>query len=624
MKLHPSILILDFGGQYTQLICRRIRELGVYSEIRPYHTPAGEIENLSPLGIILSGGPESVFLEESPKPDPGIMGLEVPILGICYGMQWLHFHFGGTFLSADKGEYGAQKMEIHPESRLLRNLGSELRVWMSHGDSVDPQAMETSARITARTGQCVAAVEWTQHQAYGVQFHPEVSHCEGGNQILENFTLEICRCERNWSMAAYLDETRKSISSEFKNSKVLSFVSGGVDSTFVTVLLASIPGVEVFAVYIDALMRKGETEEVVELLEHSGIRNLTIIRAQERFLKALEGLVEPEAKRKAVGELFGKLQQEACDSLGLDPHDTLLAQGTLYTDLIESGKGVGKKAHVIKSHHNVGCEFIERLKERSQIIEPARSIFKDEVRAAAAELGLPEKIVRRQPFPGPGMAIRIVSSNPDWIDDEFIENHGRLDRFCQNFGCRGSLLPVKTVGVQGDQRTYRFAAMIQGSRDWDCLSRLASDIPSEFSFINRVVFESEEEPGEPLLCASIPQTRVDKTHLQLLQDIDAFGREFLSQRRFEKGISQTIFVLIGADPFHTGRPGVVLRAVSTQDFMTVSPVRLLLERELSSGRNGEISWECFLELRREILSRFSIGAFFLDLSEKPPATTCWE
>ena len=637
MNLKSSILILDFGGQYTQLICRRIRELGVYCEIRPYQSPIDEIIQNKPNGLILSGGPESVFLEDSPKPDSKILELGIPILGICYGMQWLHYNFGGSFLSLPGGEYGSVSVQVHPESILLDGIGLSPKVWMSHGDSLDPASIGMAGKIVARTKKCVAAVEWADARAYGVQFHPEVTHCEGGYQILENFVTRICLCQKNWSVRGYIQEIKKSLSEEIGTAEVLSFVSGGVDSTFVTVLLSSIPGVKVHAVYIEALMRKNETEDVLNLLRESGVDKLKVIRAKERFLQVLEGLSDPEAKRKAVGELFGRLQQEACLELGLDPNNTLLAQGTLYTDLIESGKGVGNSAHVIKSHHNVGCEFIEKLKSRGQVVEPAKAIFKDEVRKAAAEIGMPSEVVYRQPFPGPGMAIRIVSSDPDWIDADFSRQNRNLDQFCQHYGFRGGLLPVKTVGVQGDQRTYRFAAVLRGPRDWNSLSQLANLIPSEFECVNRVTFDPWEK-GVGLLDQEInlqsysfldvfecvPTVRVDQYHFELLQDIDAYGRNYLREQGFANKISQTIFVLIGADLNHTGHPSVVIRAVSTEDFMTVKPVKLQWNQELITDSIGEISWECLIELRNEILDQFPIDSVLYDLSEKPPATTCWE
>jgi GMP synthase (glutamine-hydrolysing) len=622
---NPCILILDFGGQYTQLICRRIRDLGVYSEIRPFDISAHDLRAEKPRGIILSGGPESVLAEGAPKPDQGILDLGIPILGICYGMQWIHQSLGGAFLPpGSRGEYGATDLEVNPESDLFAGMTSTLSVWMSHGDCVDENQVGHTGRVVAKTGSHVAGLQWDSNQAYGVQFHPEVSHCEGGQQILQNFLKGICGCERDWTMSGFLEQTRLSIQGSVGDRKVLSFVSGGVDSTFVTVLLGKTPGIEVHAVYIDALMRKGETEEVISSLKEAGIENLLVMRARDRFIETLESIQEPEAKRKAVGELFGTLQQEACETLGLDPEVTVLAQGTLYTDLIESGEGIGKKAHTIKSHHNVGCEFIEKLKQRGQIVEPARWIFKDEVRKAAAELGLPRSIVERQPFPGPGMAIRIVSSNPDWLTEEYFKENERLRAYCSERGMEGSLLPVKTVGVQGDSRTYRFAALLRGEDDWTKIRSLAAQVPSDFDCVNRIVLDLGEAGSREISAAAKTETKVDRKNLELLEEIDFFGRGFLRDKGFEKNISQTIFVLFGADPYEKSLPSVALRAVKTLDFMTVTPVSVCQEREMGEISDGQVTWESLRELGKEILDRFEVGCFVLDVTDKPPATTCWE
>ena len=422
------ILILDFGGQYTQLITRAVRRAGTYSEILPYNSDPDQLSS-RPKGIILSGGPESVYADQAPQPSPKWLDLGIPILGICYGMQWLnHFH-GGEMLHGvnHSGEYGEIEVNIDSDHALFDGIDKRIISWMSHGDSIDEKGLAQDFKIIAKTSNHVAAISSPLKKFYGVQFHPEVSHMPDGQKILVNFVRKICNCKTQWGMQDFLRQSHQYVRDTVKQRDVLSFVSGGVDSSFVTCLLSQVEGIgNVHAVYIEALMRKGELDEVKNALKKAGVKNLKIIDAKQRFIEALKDEWEPETKRKIVGNLFGDLQTEACADLNLDAATTVLAQGTLYTDLIESGKGVGNKAHNIKSHHNVGCKFIEDLKERGQVVEPNQWIFKDEVRLAAAEIGLPSEIVNRQPFPGPGLAIRIVQGREEWINQDFLNLQRKL------------------------------------------------------------------------------------------------------------------------------------------------------------------------------------------------------
>jgi GMP synthase (glutamine-hydrolysing) len=364
-------------------------------------------------------------------------------------------------------------------------------------------------------------------------------------------------------------------------------------------------------------MRKGENEEVLESYKRAGIKNLTFIDAEERFIDAVKGMQDPEQKRKAIGNMFGIIQQEACERLGIDPDKTYLAQGSLYTDHIESGKGVGKKAANIKSHHNVGCEFIERMKAKGLLVEPNRMIFKDEVRRAAKEIGLPPEIYERQPYPGPGLGIRIVGGKNENLGKEFYDTNSKVSSIADAEMLEGYIVPVRTVGVQGDGRTYSFLTVLRGERDWQRIRNAAARIPKEVRETNRVVYDLSKNTGSYVDLISLVSTTVDKETYSLLQDVDNEGRGIIKKYGFDtlENISQTIFVLFGADPYLKGKRSVALRAVSTDDFMTVKPVDI-----------GEktLSWNCLDEIHDTLLKKYDIGMFVYDVTDKPPATTCWE
>jgi GMP synthase (glutamine-hydrolysing) len=627
-----GIVILDFGGQYTQLIARAIRRLEVFSEIMPHDISLALLEEMSPVGIILSGGPESVYEPEAPSLDSQILDSGIPILGICYGMQWINHTLGGGMIRSAEAskEYGETSIQIDLTSPLFQGLDSESLVWMSHGDSVDESSLGAGMRVIARSQHHVAAISHFERPLYGVQFHPEVSHSSQGEAILNHFLCRVCQAKKNWTPSAFLEEARKIIQQTVGERSVLSFVSGGVDSTFVTALLGKTSGIgSVFAVYIEALMRKGEGEEVERLLLESGVESFTRVDATERFLEVLKGVQDPEEKRKRIGNLFGRIQQEVSLSLGLDPETTILAQGTLYTDRIESGKAGGGKAHLIKSHHNVGCEFIDNLQKKGQIVEPNRLIFKDEVREAARALGLPEEVTERQPFPGPGLGIRIVNSRQEWIGQNFEALNLKVKKMALAEGVDGAVLPIKTVGVQGDARSYAFTAILRAKgnaggseNDWETFRHLAKKIPGELLEVNRVVIDLS--PGfQKEFNPAIVLTPIDLRNFSLLQEIDHFGRDFIEAE--SEGIAQSIFILFGADPFGQGLPGVALRAVVTQDFMTVTPVRAIHHKSTQiQNPEGTIPWDCLEKLGEEILERFEVGCFVYDITDKPPATTCWE
>ncbi|MCX8013248.1 MAG: glutamine-hydrolyzing GMP synthase, partial [Rectinema sp.] len=405
-----KIVILDFGSQYTQLIGRRIRELGVYSEIVPGDTaPSASIMH-GCKGIILSGSPFSAWQQGAPSPHPDMLSTNLPVLAICYGIQWLTLHSGGTVERLPAREYGPMPVmcdENAKDNKLCAGLPARFVSWMSHGDSI--VSAGEGWQVIGRSESGVPAILAHERRAwYGLQFHPEVSHCEFGMEILSNFVFSICEARKGWSMDAYLREQARTLRLKVGSSPVLLLISGGVDSTVAgALLLETLDPEQVYLLYIDTgLMRKAENEEVMRNLARLGARHLEKVDAEAAFLDALKGVSDPEAKRHIIGDMFVKVQQEAVERLGI-PH-AFLAQGTLYTDLIESGKGVGTKAQVIKSHHNVRSPLIEKKRAEGRLVEPLDRLYKDEVRALGRVLGLPQEIVGRHPFPGPGLGVRIL------------------------------------------------------------------------------------------------------------------------------------------------------------------------------------------------------------------------
>jgi len=474
-----KILILDFGSQTTQLIGRRVREIGVYAEIVPGDSRLTAVALEGARGIILSGSPSSVYDEGAPAPDPAVYSAGLPILGICYGLQRMTADHGGRVEPLSEREYGGVRVKLDvPElpasagggkaAAFLTGFGAdgkgpggEFTVWMSHGDSLSALAPGFVQVGTSAHG-FPAVVVHEKERWFGLQFHPEVTHCERGTDILSAFALGVCGAKREWSMEKYVQEVRDTLRSRVGNRPVLLLISGGVDSTVAgALLLKTLDSDQVHLMYMDTgLMRKDETIVVKANLERLGAKHLHIIHCERDFLGALAGLEEPEAKRKAIGDLFITIQEREVSRLGLG-EDYYLAQGTLYTDLIESGKGVGKKAHVIKSHHNVRSPLVEAKRNAGRIIEPLDRLYKDEVRALGRLLGIDEDVVRRHPFPGPGLAVRILGEvtrekcdvlrDADAIYISELKKRGLYDQIWQAFAV---LLPIRSVGVAGDVRKY--------------------------------------------------------------------------------------------------------------------------------------------------------------------------
>ncbi|HPR16906.1 MAG TPA: glutamine-hydrolyzing GMP synthase [Candidatus Cloacimonadota bacterium] len=638
-----KIAIIDFGGQYTHLIARRVRNLGIYSEI--FQPEDFKITD-EMVGIIFSGGPQSVNAEDAYRIDIDIENVKIPILGICYGHQILAAMLGGTIESGENKEYGLTNISCESDAVLFAGLAKEQTVWMSHGDHVS--VLPDSCRITAYSDAIkVASYESKDQRFFGVQFHPEVTHTVNGLKMLDRF-LAVCTDKRDWKAENFKETLIEQIRQEAKGKKLVLLLSGGVDSLVALELCIQAVGNEnVFSIHVDTgFMRKNESQEIMEHFKKLGFKNIRIIDAEELYLRELKGIVEPEAKRLIIGKLFVDIADQELTALQQD-EELMLVQGTIYPDTIESG--ATDKAAKIKTHHN-RVDEIQKLIAAGRIIEPIKELYKDEVRKLGEELGLPQKLVQRHPFPGPGLAIRVICSETDKLSDSEVNvdalipaishkersreiltplvplDRGRCDKdeistpsvpldrgmeteeielneILAEFGLSGKILPIKSVGVQGDFRTYHHPAVVwfkEGIKpDWEAIKTSASKAINKLQSVNRVVFSLQ--PAD----LQLHKLFLEKPVMDKLREVDAVLREETD------GIPEIWQMPVVALPlFQNENQAFVMRPVCSTDAMTASVY--------------EMDFAEFGRLSRLIQRIHGVGILLYDVTTKPPGTIEWE
>lgn len=590
-----EIAILDFGSQYTHLIARRIRELGVVSHIYPNNISVKKLTNA--VGVILSGGPRSIVRQPKLPIDKKIFKLNVPILGLCYGHQLIANEFGGIVKSGTAREYGLAKLKIS-KSPIFNDIKSSSNVWMSHGDHVDKMPVGFS-QIATTGNNSVAAMANEEKKMYGFQFHPEVHHTKDGKTMLHNFVFNICKAQKNWTTEKMLDEILSDIKKQAKDKKIFLLISGGVDSTVCFALLEKALGKNrVYGLHVDhGMMRLNETKLVTESLKKIGLADLHVYNAEKEYLSALENIFEPEEKRKIIGDLFLDITDRLMKEMKMNSNDWLIGQGTIYPDTIESGGT--KNADKIKTHHNRVPRILKMIKQ-GKIIEPIRELYKDEVREIGLKLGLPKKLIYRHPFPGPGLAIRCLCSTGS--------NEKAKSSIFQS--CNLSILPISSVGVQGDERSYAHPALItdlpKKQQAWKFLRELAPQITNTHKDINRVLFLMHGDPKD-LSKSKMNQAYLTKTRLDLLRKIDAIVNKNISHKSCSH-IWQMPVVLV---PFgHKHGESIVLRPVESEEAMTVS--------------FAEIPKTIGQQIVRQIKALDAVDYIFYDITNKPPGTIEWE
>ena len=596
-----SIVVLDFGGQYAHLIANRIRRLRVHAEIRSPETAVADLQDAD--GLILSGGPASVYDPQAPAYNPEILAMGKPMLGLCYGHQLLCHRLGGQVERGATHEFGAAYLQVHKAEGVLGGLDARERVWMSHRDHV--AALPPGFAVLGATEDCpVAAMGDPERKIYGLQFHPEVTHTVRGMDILDNFAA-LCGAERSWTMERYTEQTIERIQQQAKGRNVFLFVSGGVDSSVAFLLLNRALGAErVLGLHIDnGFMREGETALVERLMKGAGLHNLEVVDASTEFLAATEGIADPEEKRLRIGEEFIRVRDRALAALALDPDEWLLGQGTLYTDTIESGGT--ENAAVIKTHHNrVGV--IDQLLAEGKVVEPLDQLYKDEARTLGETLGLPHHLVWRHPFPGPGLAVRVLCSEGPSAENLAFETVAEAQKVASTFGLALDVLPLRSVGVQGDSRTYAHPAVVSGQSEWKTLEALSTELTNNFPSINRVIYllGPTPRPQQSLKAGYLTRDRLD-----LLRRADTISMEALERHGLMEEVTQmpTVLLPLSSDGV---QESVVLRPIATSDFMTARFCPLP---------------QAFLDdVRERLLALAGIEAVFYDITHKPPGTVEWE
>jgi GMP synthase (glutamine-hydrolysing) len=617
--INNRVAILDAGAQYGKVIDRRVRNLAVESDILPLDTPLEELEGYG--AYIISGGPESVYDPRSPKPDPRVLRSGKPILGICYGLHLINQSFGGTIEKKTTREDGQFTIEVDPGSLIFADLKKAQEVLLTHGDSIGEAA--PGFKAVAMSEDIVAALADEDRKVYGVQFHPEVDLTANGKKMLSNFLFKIAELKPDYTLKDRLQEAIKYIKEQVGDRQVLAFASGGVDSTVLSAMLGlALPADQVHVVHVNTgFMRHEESVAVQKALSAVGI-NMDVIDASEQFYNArtkingrltppLREVTDPEIKRSIIGDTFMKVMEHIVADLKLDPKDTVLAQGTLRPDLIESASHLASsKAAVIKTHHN-DTQLVRELRVSGRVIEPLQEYHKDEVRELGSMLGLPQELVWRQPFPGPGLAIRLLCAKEPYMTDDFDAISKALKNF-EDEDMAASLLPVRTVGVQGDGRSYSYLAGLSGKADWPKLFAKAREIPKKIHDINRVVYIFGSKLRGPI--REVTETYPEPEAIEQLRLADMHVNDVLRKYGLTQSLSQ---VPVVSFPVHFGKPGsrsIGIRTFITNDFMTGVP----------AVPGKQIPFKALDEIVERVLSVPGISRVVYDLTSKPPGTTEWE
>ena len=602
------VAILDAGAQYGKVIDRRVRNLKVESIMLPMNTPASQLKRYS--AIIISGGPESVYSKTAPKFDPKVLKLNKPILGICYGMQLMVYLLGGKVEALARREDGPCSIKVDPKSPLFAGLKSKQQVLMSHGDSITKLPADFTA--IAHSGQIVAGIENQSQKLFGVQFHPEVDLTTNGQKILSNFLFKISKLSASFTIEDRIKQAIRDIKKQVGEKHILVLLSGGVDSTVcATLLRKALKPSQIKAIHIDhGFMRKNESSQVKKALEKQGIK-LTVINASQEFYDQLHQVTHPETKRKLIGDTFMNVTQKAIRDLKLD-ENLMMAQGTLRPDLIESASRIASShAQAIKTHHN-DSPAVRKLRKSGRVVEPLSGYHKDEVREIGRQLGLPPTLVWRQPFPGPGLAIRLLCAQKPFMDENFQSLQRKLNKFATT-KLAVTLLPARTVGVQGDGRTYSYFVGLSGTSSWSNLLKLAKEIPKEMRQINRVVYLFGEKITRPV--TTITPTYVTPENIEQLRQADSIVNQALFEFKLIRELSQ---VPVISFPIGFGQPGnrsIAIRTFLTNDFMTGVPA--------IPGKDMPI--KALSQMVKQILKQVpGISRVAYDLTSKPPGTTEWE
>ena len=615
-----KLAILDAGAQYGKVIDRRVRNLRVLSELLPMDTLAEKLKAYK--AIIISGGPESVYGENAPKYDPQLFSLGIPVLGICYGMQLMNYASGGTVRKQEVREDGQYEISVDNSSVLFKGLDPKQKVLLTHGDSTDSIAREF--RVIAKSSNLVSGIEDPGRKLYGVQFHPEVDLTEHGGNILKNFLYSIAGFSGSYTMEDRKLKAIEYIRDTVGDKKVLVLVSGGVDSTVCATILNEALGPErVYALHIDnGFMRLNESAKVRDALEKQGIE-LRVVDASQEFYSArttvkgaetpiLKTVTSPEQKRKIIGDTFMRVAQKAIGELGLDPSEVYLAQGTLRPDLIESASHIASgRADVIKTHHN-DTELVRKLRQEGRVVEPLRDYHKDEVRELGSQLGLPDNLVWRQPFPGPGLAVRIICAEKPYITDDFGRINEKLGEFSTP-EISATLLPIQTVGVQGDGRSYSYLAGLSGKKDWNELFRIAKEIPKQVHKVNRIVYIFGDPVTGPV--KGITPTYLREDVIAQLQKADDIVNEVLLKYNLIRKLSQVPVISFPVNFGLEGYRSIGIRTFITNDFMTGAPA--IPGKDIPESAVDEMVSRILKEVEK-------VSRVAYDLTSKPPGTTEWE